>query len=221
MLEGLLSALSTYLDHSFFLSWIAVYLGGVLMSFTPCTYPVAPLTVAFIGSHAGGSRGRGFFLSLVYVLGMACVYTALGAAAALSGSLFGRIQSNPWMYFIFANICILMGLSMLGVFSVAVPMPRFITRMHSYRRGKGYFSSFLVGAASGLLMGPCTTPVLGVLLTFVATRQNMVFGLGTFAGLLANIPKGGFWMARVSCLFGWTFLVAGEYFLIKAGTLWY
>jgi cytochrome c-type biogenesis protein len=237
MIENFVGGLSAYLQESVFLSFLAVYLGGVLISFTPCIYPVVPITVAFIGAR-GGSKGRAFFLSLIYVLGMAVTYTILGAVAALSGKLFGQIQSNPWTYFVIGNICILMGLSMFDLFALSVRTPDFITRMQSKKRMAGVAGGFLVGAASGLVMGPCTAPVLGVILSYAATRQNVAFasGLmfvfacgmgtllilaGTFAGLLAGIPKSGVWMVRISRLFGWILLGAGEYFLIHAGMLWF
>jgi cytochrome c-type biogenesis protein len=236
MIENFINGLSAYLQESVFLSFLAVYLGGVLISFTPCIYPVIPITVGFIGAR-GGSKSRSFFLSLIYVLGMAVTYTILGAFAALSGKLFGQIQSNPWTYFVIGNICIIMGLSMLDVFSLSVRTPGFITRVQSKKRTEGIGGSFCVGAVSGLVMGPCTAPVLAVILSYAATRQNVAFAaglmfvfacgmgtllilVGTFAGLLAGIPKSGVWMVRISRLFGWILLGAGEYFLINAGILW-
>ena len=96
MVDNFVNGLSGYLQGSFLLAYLAVYLGGVLVSFTPCVYPVIPITAAFIGAQGSGSRGRGFLLSLIYVLGMAVTYTLLGAIAALSGKLFGQIQASPW-----------------------------------------------------------------------------------------------------------------------------
>jgi cytochrome c-type biogenesis protein len=237
MVENFITGLSGYLQGSFLLAYLAVYLGGVLISFTPCMYPVIPITVAYIGAHGSGSRSRGFILSLIYVLGMAVVYTLLGAVAALSGQLFGQIQSHPWTYFAIGNICIFMGLSMLGVFTFSVRTPGFVTRVQRQNKAAGMIGSFFVGAASGFVMGPCTAPVLAVVLTYAATRQNIPFAsslmfvfaigmgtslvlMGTFAGLLAGIPKSGRWMVRVSRAFGWILLGAGEYFLINAGILW-
>ena len=237
MVENFINGLSAYLQESFLLSYLAVYLGGVLVSFTPCVYPLVPVTIAFIGARGSGSRGRAFILSLIYVLGMAVTYTVLGALAALSGKLFGQIQSNPWTYFLIGNLCILMGLSMLDVFSLRIRTPSFVTRVQTRKRTAGMAGSFLVGAASGLVMGPCTAPALAVVLGYAATRQNVAFAsslmfvfalgmgtllilIGTFAGLLAGIPKSGSWMVRISHSFGWILLGTGEYFLINAGILW-
>jgi cytochrome c-type biogenesis protein len=238
MAENFINGLSAYLQGSFLLSYLAVYLGGVLVSFTPCVYPVVPITVAFIGARGSSSRrSLAFFLSLIYVLGMAVTYTILGAFAALSGKLFGQIQSNPWTYFLIGNLCILMGLSMLDVFSLRIRTPSFVTRVRTRKKTAGMAGTFLVGAASGLVMGPCTAPALAVVLGYAATRQNVAFAaslmfvfalgmgtllilIGTFAGLLAGIPKSGRWMVRTSHIFGWILLGAGEYFLINAGILW-
>jgi cytochrome c-type biogenesis protein len=237
MIENFINGLSAYLQESFLLSYLAVYLGGVLVSFTPCVYPLVPVTIAFIGARGSGSRSRALILSLIYVLGMAVIYTALGAIAALSGKLFGQIQSNPWTYFLIGNLCILMGLSMLDVFSLRIRTPSFVIRIQTRKKTAGMAGSFLVGAASGLVMGPCTAPALAVVLGYAATRQNVAFAsslmfvfalgmgtllilIGTFAGLLAGIPKSGAWMVRISHGFGWILLGTGEYFLINAGILW-
>ena len=234
-MENFINGLSVYLHGSFILAYLAAYLGGVFVSFTPCMYPVIPITLAFIGAHGSDSRVKGFVLSIVYVLGMSLTYTALGAVAALTGKLFGQIQTNPWTYFIVANICILMGLSMLEVFMLPVRVPGFLTKVQSRR--KGLLGSFFIGAVSGLVIGPCTAPVFAVLLSYVATSQDIIFGmslffifalgmgtfliiLGTFAGLLASIPKSGMWMTRINHMSGWILLAIGEYFLIMAGSVW-
>jgi cytochrome c-type biogenesis protein len=237
MLEPFIENLSVYLQSSLLLSIIAAYLGGVLVSFTPCMYPVVPITVAFIGAHSSGSKIKSLFLSLVYVIGMALTYTALGVIAALTGMLFGQIQTNPWIHFVMANVFILMGLSMLEVFVIPWRVPAFIARLQPREKAKGLLGAFFIGAASGLVMGPCTAPALAVLLGYTATTQNIplaaallfVFALGmgtlliilgVFAGLIANLPKSGLWMTRVSYLCGWIMLGIGEYFLIQAGMLW-
>lgn len=235
MIENFIDGFSVYLHGSFILAFLAAYLGGVLVSFTPCVYPVIPITIAYIGAHGSASKMRGFALSVIYVLGMSATYTALGAIAALSGKLFGQIQTNPWTYFIVANICIFMGLAMLEVFTLPVRVPDFLTRMQPKR--KGFIGSFFIGAFSGLVMGPCTVPIFAVLLSFVAKSQNIPLGigllftfafgmgtllilLGTFTGLLTSMPKSGAWMVRITHLSGWLLIAVGEYFLIKAGSFW-
>jgi cytochrome c-type biogenesis protein len=237
VLDNFINGLSGYLQGSIFLAYLAVYLGGVMVSFTPCVYPVIPITIAFIGVQGSGSRSRGFLLSMVYVMGMAVTYMLMGVLATLSGQLFGRIQTNPWTYFLFGNLCILMGLSMLDLFSLRVRVPDFVTNLRPRKMTSGIAGSFLVGAVSGAIIGPCTAPALAVVLGYAATQQNLAFAsslmlvfaigmgtllilLGTFASLLTSIPRSGKWMVRVSHLFGWLLLATGEYFLINAGILW-
>ncbi len=238
MIENLLHNVSFYLAKASFLAFPLAYLGGVIVSFTPCVYPVVPLTVAFIGAHSSGSRLKGLKLSLFYVAGMAVTYTLLGAIAALSGQLFGQVQSSPWTYLLLANVFILMGLSILGAFPLPFRTPAFIAKLQRRERTNGILGSFVVGLLSGLVVGPCTAPVLAVLLSFVATRQNAIFGmgllfvfslglgtllilLGTFAGLLTSLPKSGPWLARINRFSGWSLLAIGEYLLINAGMLWF
>ena len=120
MIENLVNNLSLYMQGSVFLAFLAAYLGGLVISFTPCTYPLIPVTVGFIGTQGSSSKLRGFFLSLFYVGGIAFTYSILGGAAALSGRLFGQMQTTPWTYFIMANLCLFMGLSMLDFFSISL-----------------------------------------------------------------------------------------------------
>ena len=233
MIDGWMGNLDLYLGSAPLMAYAVVYLSGLLVSFTPCIYPVIPVTVAYITTQSRGSRTRAFALSFFYALGTSFNYTVMGSIAALTGSLFGQIQTNPWTFFIIANICILMGLSMLGLFTLPLPqssgLGTGITR-------KGIVGAFALGAAVGLALGPCTAPVLGVILSFVAAKQNLPFGmsllfvfsfgmgtililLGSFSGLLASLPKAGQWMVKVQKAFGWVLIAMGEYFLIKAGQL--
>ena len=232
MVENVINWLSVYLQDASGFAFVAAYIGGLLVSFTPCIYPIIPLTIAVISAHGSVSKMKGFALSVVYVLGISVTYTILGAVAALSGKLFGQLQTNPWTYFIVGNIFVFMGLSMLEVFILPVRTPAFITRLQP--ENKGLTGCFLVGAISGLFIGPCTVPVFAVLLSYVAANQNLILGmsllftfafgtgtllivLGTFTSLLTGMPKSGAWMVRINHLSGWILLAMGEYFLIKAG----
>jgi len=237
VIEEFVNNIGTYLKGSWLLAFPAAYLGGVLVSFTPCTYPILPVVAAYSGAHGGASRGRSFTVSVLYILGMAATYTILGGLAAMTGRLFGEVQSNPWSYFFVANLFILMGLSMLDVFSFSLE-PSFAAKWMTGAGGKGATGSVLVGAASGLVMGPCTAPVFAVLLGTVALGRNTFLGMsllfvfslgmgtlpvlvGTFSGLLAGLPKSGEWMVKIKKIFGWVFIAIGEYFLIEAGRLWF
>ncbi|ODS33291.1 MAG: thiol:disulfide interchange protein [Candidatus Scalindua rubra] len=233
-MEGFLQGLEGYLSASSLFAFIAVFVGGVLTSFTPCVYPMIPITVAYIGGRSGESRLHGFSLSIFYVIGMAVTYSALGAFAALTGKLFGAASTNPILYLIVANIFIFLGLSMLDVF--ALPIPSFLASRQPGKKTGGRIGAFLVGLLAGTVAAPCTAPVLGVVLTFVAAKQNVIYGVtllfvfsiglgtllilvGTFAGLMSSMPKTGKWSVAIKKFFGWIMIGTGEYFLITAGKL--
>lgn len=219
--------------------WLGVvlsFVGGVLAGLTPCSYPMIPITVAFVGSRAQGSRLKGFFLSAIYVSGMAMVYSALGLVAALTGRLFGSLTMNPWVYLAVGNLCLVFALIMLEV--LPMPSPAFLSRVQvRHIPGRDALSSFLVGGASALVVGPCTTPILGTLLTLVATGKSafwgalmlfafaygmgmLVIAVGTFTGILASLPRSGLWMRRIQRFFALVMIGAAEYFFVKAGEMW-
>jgi cytochrome c-type biogenesis protein len=236
MIENLVNNLELYLQGSVILAFLAAYLGGLVISFTPCTYPLIPVTVGIIGAHGPSSKLRGFLLSLSYVGGLALTYTVLGGVAALSGRLFGQMQTTPWTYFIMANLCLIMGLSMLDVFSISLPIPQKLMKLTGNSNKKGFLTSFLIGAVSGFVIGPCTAPALAVLLGYVAIKTNLLLGMsllfvfafgmgtlliivGTFAGVIAALPQSGKWMTKIKLIFGLILIGAAEYFLYTAGAL--
>lgn len=213
--------------------YFVVFGAGVLVSFTPCVYPILPLTASFIaGMNTQGSRFRGFFLSLIYVFGLAITYSFLGATAAFTGKIFGQIQNHPAVYLVVANILIFFSLTMFDV----IQLPTLNFGLQNKIKLKNLWSVVLFGMASGFVVGPCTAPVLGTILGYVGSNQNVVHGMsllftfsygvgtsvilvGTFSGLLSSLPKSGLWLVRVKQLCGVILLIAAEYFLIKAGEL--
>lgn len=233
-MEGLIKNFELYLEGAPLLALLTAFAAGVLTSFTPCVYPLIPVTIGIIGAKGATRRAHAFFLSLLYVIGLACVYAGLGIFAALSGHLFGTIGSSAWTYLVVGNLFILFALSMLEVLSLQIAFP--CAGRVGKGRSQGFLSAFFFGCVSALVAGPCTTPVLGALLTYVATRQNVVFGglmlfvfalgmgfllvlVGTFTGILAALPRSGAWMVTLKKVFGVLMLGIGEYFIFKAGQL--
>ncbi|MDQ3665485.1 MAG: sulfite exporter TauE/SafE family protein [Acidobacteriota bacterium] len=234
-----MSNLQQYLSASSLLAYPAAFIAGLLISFTPCVYPVIPIQLGFIGAQTAAGRGKtgrasvqGFVLSVLFVIGMATVYAALGAFASLTGTLFGVWAASPWTYILVANVLLLLALSMLDVFQL--PTFQFLTRWSPERKGNGYVSALLIGASSGLIVGPCTAPALGAVLAFVGTQGSVAFGtsvlfvfalgmgvlmiaLGTFGGVLASLPRSGQWMVRVKKAFGIAMILMAEYLLLQSG----
>jgi thiol:disulfide interchange protein DsbD len=233
-MNELVQSLKIYLETAPLMAYIIIFIGGILTSFEPCIYTMLPVTVAFIASQSGGSKLKGFFLSVIYVLGIAITYSTLGAVAALTGTLFGKISSTPLTNLIMGNVCILLGLSMFDIFTIKVPS--FISNLQSKRIGKGFIAIFFLGLVSGFVVGPCAGAILGVALTYVATKQNVLFGItllftfsmgmgvlliivGTFAGFLMALPKVGPWMDKIRKALGGFLIIIGEYFIYLSGKL--
>ena len=163
---------------------------------------------------------------------MAIVYASLGAFASLTGTLFGIWTASPWTYLVVSNIILALALSMLDLFQLpALQLP---ADWSLNRQGRGYGAALLIGAASGLVAGPCTAPALGAVLTYVGTRGNPVFGatvlfvfalgmgslmiaLGTFSGALAARPRSGEWMVKIKKSYGVAMILIAEYLLLQAG----
>jgi thiol:disulfide interchange protein DsbD len=230
-MDILLSQFDTYLQSSLLASLVIAFLGGVLASLTPCVYPMIPITAGVIGhANVGGSKRRGFALSLTYVTGMALTYAALGIFAAATGRFFGSINSSPWTFLVVGTVFLLFGLGMLDV----VQLPTFAGKFTNKRLGVA--GIFLAGVSSALVAGPCTTPVLGSLLAYTASSQSLIMGglllfvfslgmgalllgVGTFSSFLASIPRSGVWMVKIKKTMGLLMLAMAQYFFIKAGSL--
>ncbi|MCK5260305.1 MAG: sulfite exporter TauE/SafE family protein [Candidatus Omnitrophica bacterium] len=216
-----------------FLDYFIVFWAGVLVSFTPCVYPVMPLTASFIaGVNTKGTKWMGFIISLIYVFGLALTYCALAVLAALTGKMFGQIQNSPVIFIFIANVFIFFGLVMFDV----IPLANFGVNVQNKIKIKNVWTVILFGMASGLAVGACTAPMLGALLMYAASKQNILHAaslmfvfsygvgaslilVGTFSGILGNLPKSGVWLIRVKQFCGLVLIIAAEYFLIKAGTL--
>jgi len=220
----------------------ALFLGGVLTSLNPCIYPMIPITAAIVGGQEVGGvnagprpRLRPVLLTLTYVLGLAALYSVLGVIAGMTGTLFGAVSTNPWLYFAMANLLVLSALAMLEV--LPVPVPRWAVERASRAGTAGRYSgAFIMGAVSGLVAAPCGAPIMAAVLTWVTTTQSGFLGfvylfsfsvgmcallvlVGVSSGTLARLPRSGAWMSWVKRAFGIVMLGAAEYYLIKMGQL--
>jgi cytochrome c biogenesis protein CcdA len=192
---------------------LLVFLGGVVSSASPCVLAAVPLVVATVGGGAT-SRRRAVALSLAFVTGLALCFTALGAIAALTGTLIGDVG---WIWkALLAVVLVAMGLHLTGL--VRLPLPQLDgTRF----RGAGPAGAFGLGALTGTLSSPCATPILVVVLSLVAFERKVVWGttllaaysLGHVVLLFAAGAASGFaaaylgsraaaWARRVHQVFG-------------------
>ena len=219
-----------------------VFAGGVLTSLTPCIYPMIPITAAIVGGttaaepHSSRPSGwRPLVLTLSYVVGLALVYSALGLFAGMTGTLFGSVSTNPWLYLAMANLLLIAALAMLDVVPVRVPSS-ILQRASAAGTAGRVSGAFTMGAMSGLVAAPCSAPVMAVVLTWVSTTKSAALGfiylfvfslgmctllvvVGVSSGTIARLPRAGMWMVWVKRFFAIVMIGVAEYYLVKMGQL--
>jgi thiol:disulfide interchange protein DsbD len=205
---------------------------GLLLAFTPCTFPMIPILSGIIVGHGHHlSRGRAFALSLAFVLGMAVTYAAAGVAAGLSGTMLAAALQNVWVLSAFALVFVLLSLSMFGFYELQLPSALQSRLADSARhRSGGHFGAVTVmGVLSALIVGPCVAaPLAGALLYIAQTGDAMLGGwalftmaLGMGAPLLvvglatrSILPRVGPWMEGVKKAFGVILLAVALWLLM-------
>jgi thiol:disulfide interchange protein DsbD len=221
---------------------LGAFVGGLLVSLTPCVYPMIAITVSVFGAREAKSRWHAAALSSVFVLGIAVMFTALGIGAALSGSIFGSALSNKYVVGFVAIVFFALAASMFGAFELALPSS--LNNRLATVGGIGFGGAFVLGLVSALVAAPCTGPVLGGILVWIAASHQIALGtavmftfalglgvpfflVGTFA---VSLPKGGAWMLGVKWFFGVVLAVVALYFLrtavpvlqhVSRAALWY
>lgn len=216
-----------------------LFMAGVLTSLTPCIYPMIPITAAIVGGQSLGEekppRGRTMLLTAAYVVGLAVVYATLGVVAGMTGTIFGTVSTNPWLYFAMANLLMIAALSMLDVLPVKLPTG-LLNRAATAGTAGRISGALTMGAVSGLVAAPCSAPVMAAVLTWVTTTQRAALGfvyllsfslgmcallvvVGLFSGTLTRLPKAGAWMVWVKRAFALIMIGVAEYYLVKMGQL--
>ena len=206
---------------------ILVFLGGLMTSLSPCILSMLPVMLGYIGGLEKPSKTKGFITSASFVLGLAVTFAMLGIIASLLGKAFGQI-GPVWLYII-GFFAIFMGLQLIGVINVNLPglqtMPA--------KKG-GVLGSFGVGLLFGLVASPCATPVLAVLMTYVAGQGVLwngalllfIYGLGhglpliiagTFTAVLKSLPRLQKWSHYITYLSGGLLIIFGLYFIVQTG----
>jgi cytochrome c-type biogenesis protein len=196
--------------------------------------PITAGVLGGAGAAAPASRRRSVALTLVYVLGLALVYSLLGLLAGLSGTLFGSVSSSPWALFLMGNLLLVFGLALLDVFTISVPsgISGWVSRIDA----RSIPGVFLLGATSGLVAAPCGAPAFAAVLTFVSTTGSawlgfvylFVFSLGLCAllvvvgllsGGIAALPWLGTWTVAIKRAGGVLLIAMAEYYFVRMGSV--
>ena len=207
---------------------LAAFGSGVLVSLTPCVWPLIPIVLAVVGASAEGSGWkRGLRLSAAYVFGMSLTYAALGAVAGVIGKSAQSLAQSPWLIGVVCLVFVALALSMFGLYDIALPAG--LTGRLQKQRGAGFLGILVTGILSGLVASPCVSaPLLG-LFAGVASLGSIGVGMvagfifawgmgtilvvaGTSSKALQSLPKSGEWMVVVKDFFGWVMLGVAVWF---------
>lgn len=223
---GKLSAMVTGAQSWWFRIAIA-FLLGLLLSLTPCIYPMIPITVGILQAQGSKSLWSNFLLALAYSTGLATTFALLGLGAAFAGHMVGALLNNPFVIGIIVVLLVYVALSLFGLYELYIPRS---LRNRGQMGKASYISAFLFGAASGTVASPCLSPGLILMLTLVATLKSVSLGfvmlfafgfglsmpllvIGTFSSSLSLLPQAGLWMLEINYLFGFMMLGMAIYFL--------
>jgi thiol:disulfide interchange protein DsbD len=219
-------------QDSLIVTLIAFFVGGLLLSFTPCVFPMYPiLTGIIVGQGKALTTKKAFTLSFFYVQGMAVTYTLLGIVVALAGAQFQAVFQHPAVLIALSVLFIFLALSMFGLFNLALPTSwqNKLNNISNKQKGGSIAGVVMMGVISGLVASPCTTAPLTGALLYISQTGDVVLGasalyalslgmglplliLGSSGGKL--LPKAGAWMNIIKNIFG-LLLLAVPIFLLE------
>ena len=198
---------------------------GLAAIFTPCVFPMIPITVSFFLNKPAGSRRQSLAEALLFCLGIVVLFTVLGLVTTAILGPFGVVQlgSNVWVNSFIALVFLLFGLSLLGAFEITVPSG-LLTRLNQASQRGGILGTLLMGLTFSLTAFACVGPFVGTLLaasvqgggprpalgmlSFAAGLALPFFFLALFPSYLRRMPKSGGWLARVKVVMGFVILAA-------------
>ena len=212
-------------EKGLLLTLAVVFAGGLALTFTPCVWPMIPITAGIVLGAKKPGTGAGLLLSSMYVLGLALAYSLLGLITASAGGAIGASLQHPYVIGGVVVLFTAMAMAMFGVYEM--PMVSLgAGRFH----GGGAMACLGLGAVSALVMSPCVGPLAAALLTFVAGSGNRLLGMlllfvfgfgmgvpliviGTFSGSMKRLPKSGPWMVEVRKVIGLVLIAFAIHFM--------
>ncbi|RXI48807.1 thiol:disulfide interchange protein [Malaciobacter mytili] len=216
------SIANTLLGGNIFLVLATFFGFGLLLSLTPCVFPMIPILSSIIvkaGNNSTLTPLKGFFLSFIYVFFMSLAYTIAGIIAGLFGANLQVALQNPYVLIVFALIFVALAFSMFGYYKLELPqsIQNKINKTTDGKEKQGILGIAIMGFLSALIVGPCVAPPLAGALVYIGQTGDAVlgglalfvlsFGMGLpllLIGLGAGkfMPKPGGWMDSVSKIFG-------------------
>ncbi|HUS06920.1 MAG TPA: cytochrome c biogenesis protein CcdA, partial [Bryobacteraceae bacterium] len=198
---------------------------GLAAIFTPCVFPMIPITLSFFLNKEGVTRGESLRQALVFCLGIVVLFSGMGLGIAAILGPFGvnRLGSNPFVSAFIAAVFFVFGLSLLGAFEITIPSS-LLTRMDRASQSGGVGGTLLMGLTFSLTSFACIGPFVGTLLAasvasgglrpvlgmvaFASGLASPFFLLALFPSYLKRLPRSGGWLARVKVVMGFVVLAA-------------
>ena len=213
--------------------FIAAFLAGLALSWTPCVYPMVPiLSGIIIGQKEKPSNFNAVLMSITFVLSMSLAYGLIGASAGYFGSGINlqAMMQTPWVLFVFSLIFLLLALSMFGFYDLQLPvgLQTRLASISNSQSGGSFVGVSIMGFLSALIVGPCVTPFLATALSYViaggsaAKGAASLFAMGLGMGVpliiicgwgVNALPKAGPWMENVKKVFGFGMIAVALYLL--------
>jgi thiol:disulfide interchange protein DsbD len=223
--------LAQRLESGSWTAFLTLFLIGLALNLTPCVYPMLGVTVSIFGARRAAPPLQVFGLAVVYVLGIALMYSSLGLIAAFTGGLFGGVLANPAVLIGIGLLFIGLSLSMFGLYEIQIPSA-LLNRLGG-NTTTGVLGTFVSGLLVGVFAAPCVGPPVVALLAIVGAKGDPWFGftsfftlalglgapylvLGTFSNLLQTLPRSGEWMVWVKKVFGVVMVSLGVFYVLLA-----
>ncbi len=169
VMEAMLNNMQVIIQNNHGLAYLAVFIGGLVSAASPCVLAAIPLIIGYVGGYSEGNNKKAAVYSLVFVLGLSLTFTLLGAAASAMGGFLDFM--GRWLYIGLALIAVIMGLQLMGFINIPLPFQK--TRQV---KSRGLWGAFLLGLLTGTVSSPCATPVLAVILAYVSTQGDILYG---------------------------------------------
>ncbi len=208
----------------------AFLLFGVLLSLTPCMFPMYPIWSSVILGSRRRSRGTILLYTSVYILGMAAAYMLAGFAIARAGAEFQLFLQRPAVLAVISVFFLVFAISLFGLFEVSLPSAWInrLQRINDRQKGGTVAGVFVMGVISAVVATPCTTAPLAGALMFIMKDGDMLrgglylfaMGLGMGAPLVIIallgerfLPESGMWMKNIKVICGFIMLIVPVYLM--------
>lgn len=221
-------------DHSWIYIFFAGFIGGLLALFTPCVWPIIPMTVSFFLKRSKDKK-KGIRDAWTYGASIVVIYVALGLAITLifGASALNALSTNAVFNILFCLMLIIFAASFFGAFELTLPSKWSNAVDSKAEQTSGLLSIFLMAFTLSLVSFSCTGPIIGFLLVEVSTTGSVIapaIGMLGFAIALAlpftlfamfpswlkSMPKSGGWMNVIKVTLGFLELAFALKFLSVA-----